>query len=237
MFYVYKYTDISDNITKYVGKVTEQELSKRIRQHSYEVNFQNIDWQIEYIICKTRTQADAYESHFIAKYKTYKYLNKAKSNWGTMPELDNKHFRWMSFYEVEYFDKKNLYGSIVILSECIRDCLEKNCIIYCYLSRRMFGDETLDTYLSMISLYMSARDKYIGENDSEPDFDTYLFNNEHIVTQYTHCSGLDECYEILSKNSNGMLLLCCSENSESFLTNINEQFYNYHLPHRVMIFE
>lgn len=238
MFYVYRYIDIFDNIIKYIGKVTEQELCQRIRQHSYEEKFQNSDWRIEYIVCKTRTQADAYESHFIAKYKTYRFLNVAKANWGIMPELEGVHFKWISYYDVQYSNSKNFYGSIVLLSQLVNECSKKNSIVMCYLASDLFGNETLDTYLSMISLYISAQDGYSIKNEfdyNEPDYDSYLYNKANITFEYctNHCA---DNYYILHFLDGGKLVLCCSENSKQFLTNINDQYYRYY-PRKVYIFE
>ena len=86
--YCYKYTDLADNIVKYIGivQVEGRTVSKRAKDHFYAPKdkewFREKIWKIEYIYCKTRSDCEALENHCIALYGTYKYYNKAKANWG-----------------------------------------------------------------------------------------------------------------------------------------------------------
>lgn len=95
--YVYRYTDLNDNIIKYVGIVwsDNRTLSQRIREHElYDDWCKNKKWKIEYLYenINTRTDAEYIESHYISLYHTDKYYNIKKSGWGTsnfVPLRDN----------------------------------------------------------------------------------------------------------------------------------------------------
>lgn len=105
MAFVYKYTDKSDGLVKYVGIVCREgknALNKRIKEHS------NVDdwatshnWDLHYIEVKTKNDAHALEGHFIAYYKSYEWFNKAKADYGLLSFVDSNKFEWKRFNQEE----------------------------------------------------------------------------------------------------------------------------------------
>jgi hypothetical protein len=98
--YVYRYTDLNDEIIKYVGNVwsNNRTLQKRIREHKNDDWYKDKNWKIEYIQVNTRTDAEYLESHFIEKYKTYNYYNQAKAHWG-ISDFIKDDFEWKLYTE------------------------------------------------------------------------------------------------------------------------------------------
>lgn len=86
MAYVYRYTDLSDGIIKYVGIVWSENrtLEQRIKEHEKDEWYQGTKWKIEFICedIRSRTDAEYLESHYISLYETGKWFNKNKSGWG-----------------------------------------------------------------------------------------------------------------------------------------------------------
>lgn len=101
MPYVYKYTDKTDGIVKYVGIVCRQgdnALLKRLKEHSATDNWAiSHNWKVEYLEVKTKGDAHALEGHFIAFYKSYEWFNKAKSDYGLLSFVDGNTFEWKEF--------------------------------------------------------------------------------------------------------------------------------------------
>lgn len=91
---VYRYTDLNDNIVKYIGIITSKSktrtLEDRLKEHRTKHEWAHGNFSIDYIIVDSRTDAEAFESHFITYYQTYNYYNKAKSDWGLSVYLPNK---------------------------------------------------------------------------------------------------------------------------------------------------
>lgn len=82
MIAIYKYIDIDDGIVKYIGVVTKGTISSRHYNHKSQDIWCSDRMQLQYVELSTKSEAYAYESHFISFYKTYKYYNKDKSDWG-----------------------------------------------------------------------------------------------------------------------------------------------------------
>ena len=98
MPYVYRYIDKLDDIIKYVGIVVSQKLRDRVRQHKYQdIWCTSSDFKIQYFEVKTRCDAEMWEAHLIAEYKTHRYFNKAKSSWGLSSYLDSATIKWEDF--------------------------------------------------------------------------------------------------------------------------------------------
>ena len=96
--YVYRYIDNNDGIIKYVG-ITSRALKLRIDEHKkYDewVNKSN-SWRIEYFIVDSKSQSEAWESHLIALYQSYKWYNIAKADWGFIPQFLNDSKKWIIF--------------------------------------------------------------------------------------------------------------------------------------------
>lgn len=96
VIYLYKYIDMNDNITKYVGIVSEKnrELKDRIIEHYKKDVWSHGYFRVEYIELQSKTDAEYLESHFISVYRTDKYFNKAKKEWGKSALLENRKFIW-----------------------------------------------------------------------------------------------------------------------------------------------
>ena len=97
MKYVYRYTDLSDGIIKYVGIVCrkcEDGLQRRIKEHAQnDVWTFNKSWKIEYIEVETLNDAHSLESHFIAKYNTSDWYNIQSAKEGLLSFI-NDDFEW-----------------------------------------------------------------------------------------------------------------------------------------------
>lgn len=93
---IYKYTDLKDNIVKYVGIVyaINSDIHKRVRSHRNDHWYKGKKWKIEYICLDgySRTDIEFLESHFIALYSSHKFYNRAKYGWGIsrfVPSMEN----------------------------------------------------------------------------------------------------------------------------------------------------
>ena len=97
MAYVYRYTDLSDGIIKYVGVVWSENrtLSQRIREHLNDKWCKGKKWKIEFIKLEgqSRTDAEYLESHFISLFGTDKYFNTRKAGWG-ISSIIKGTFNW-----------------------------------------------------------------------------------------------------------------------------------------------
>ena len=97
---VYRFTDLKDNIIKYVGIVHGNDRSLKERTYErlqYDKWCLNTDWRVDYIIVNSRSEAESLESHFIAVYNTGNYFNKAKSEWGINSFMLNIEFDWKEY--------------------------------------------------------------------------------------------------------------------------------------------
>lgn len=97
MGYVYRYTDLSDNIIKYVGIVwsDSSSLLQRTRQHFLSDRWcYEGQWKIEYLEIDNKTDCEGLESHFISLYDTSKWYNKRKSDWGVSSIYSQIDFKW-----------------------------------------------------------------------------------------------------------------------------------------------
>lgn len=92
---VYRYTDIDDEIIKYVGIVRKGNLAERLATHEREDDWcKNKAWFIEYFECETQSEVEAFEAHLIALYGTDKYFNIKKAGWGINKYLPNIEDWW-----------------------------------------------------------------------------------------------------------------------------------------------
>ena len=99
MAYVYRYTDLKDNKIKYVGIVWSKNrtLLQRLNEHLKLDDWCNNNYKIEYLEVANRTEAESLESHFIALYKTYKFYNNAKADWGINSFIPDMEDNWKEF--------------------------------------------------------------------------------------------------------------------------------------------
>ena len=89
---VYRYTDVEEEIIKYVGIVKKGKLAGRLANHEHDDEWcKNKGWFIEFFECDTISEAEAFESHLISLYGTDKYYNIQKRGWGLnkyMPDVE-----------------------------------------------------------------------------------------------------------------------------------------------------
>lgn len=99
--FVYKYTDKSDGIVKYVGIVygPSRSLSQRIEEHKKDDWYQGTEWEIRYLTedITSRTDAEYFEAHYISLYGTDKYFNKSKAGWGVSKYLPDREDEWVLY--------------------------------------------------------------------------------------------------------------------------------------------
>lgn len=115
--YVYKYTDLNDNIIKYVGIVwsPNRTLKQRVNEHfKYDSWCKNKKWKIEYIEknINTRTDAEYFEAHYVSLFHTDKWYNEKKSGWGISSYLPTRE-DWIIYDDVctaNTDDIKRLYA-------------------------------------------------------------------------------------------------------------------------------
>lgn len=120
MGYVYRFTDLEDNIYKYVGIVwsEKRELSQRIYEHQmYDSWCIGRTWKIEYVetppIC-SRTDAEYMEAHFISLFHTgvdENGFNVKKNGWGISSFIPTE-WNWREWDPEEYIAHKRKYPKL-----------------------------------------------------------------------------------------------------------------------------
>lgn len=104
---IYRYTDLADNIIKYVGIVwsDNRTLKQRLYEHSKNDEWcKNGNFKIEYIKVKSRTDAEFLEAHYISLYHTDKYYNDSKSEWGISSFVPYKESDWKEYNDNTYIE-------------------------------------------------------------------------------------------------------------------------------------
>ena len=106
MSIVYRYINKRTKQIEYIGIVysDKRTLADRVIEHSTEDKFQDKEWKIQYFECENRSVAEAWESHLIEKYETYKHLNICKKGWGLNPYIPNDESLWQDLSE-KFIDK------------------------------------------------------------------------------------------------------------------------------------
>ena len=111
MNYVYRYIDTKDSVVLFVGFVCRDgvdTLSRRIYEHKVnDVWCHGKSWKIEYITVKTKNDAHALESHFIALYGTDKWFNRKKINEGILSYYKEEP-EWVVFDENLCVEPRNV---------------------------------------------------------------------------------------------------------------------------------
>ena len=110
MPYVYKYVDDEDGICKYVGITGggKSALRQRIYAHKGEEWTQGRRFAITCFRCDTRSEAEAFESHFIAEYETWKYFNSSKADWGINQWLSAVDVKWKPIEDAVDFSQRTI---------------------------------------------------------------------------------------------------------------------------------
>lgn len=100
MSYVYKYVSKCDGLVKYVGLVNGNsisDLARRIYQHTNIDKWDESLFDIFYLTCENKTDAEFLESSFISHYKSDRFYNKAKKGWGESALINHKNFMWKRY--------------------------------------------------------------------------------------------------------------------------------------------
>lgn len=130
MAYVYKYTDLLDNVVKYVGIVwgKTRTLQDRIKEHSLNDDWcKKRAWKIEYIETpiNTRTDAEYMEAHYISLYHTDEWFNIKKAGWGVSSFIKNED-NWKKYNQDKY--KETLQQ--IKIKQLNKDIKDKESYIY-----------------------------------------------------------------------------------------------------------
>ena len=104
MFYVYRYTDLRDDIVKYIG-ITKRKLQLRVKEHDKQDDWLDnlVYWDIDYFCVKNQSEAEAWESHLISEYCTYNWYNKGKADWGSITSFTDITVRWNMYISAGIF--------------------------------------------------------------------------------------------------------------------------------------
>ncbi len=127
MPYIYRYINLKDEETVYVGKVTtyyDQDatcpydgLVKRHEQHQRETWYKDIGDEnllLQYIQLSSHTDADIYETWLIQYYDTGQLFNKAKKGWGSS-EIDFSPAifgKWRNFRKNNYKNAEEIQKAV-----------------------------------------------------------------------------------------------------------------------------
>jgi len=119
MAVVYRYTDLSDNIIKYVGIVWSgnRTLKQRVKEHRERDEWcKNGKWKIEYLSTdvQSRTDAELLEAHYISKFATYDWYNINKKDWGESTLLDNHEEEEWILYSSDEETKSDMNRSAIV---------------------------------------------------------------------------------------------------------------------------
>ena len=98
MYYIYRYTDLRDNIVKYIG-ITKRKLKLRVGEHDKQDAWLDNPnyWDIDYFRVKTQSEAEAWEAHLIAVFKTNLWYNKEKADWGKIASFEDIPISWTMY--------------------------------------------------------------------------------------------------------------------------------------------
>lgn len=111
---IYRYTDKTDGIIKYVGIVwsDNRSLAQRVKEHKKEPWYKNGDWEIEYSSkhINSRLDAELLEAYYISLYGTKDWYNISKADWGTCSLFDNIFLEdsdWKVFEDKKIYSKRS----------------------------------------------------------------------------------------------------------------------------------
>ena len=168
MGFVYKYTDIEDQIVKYVGIVWSENrtLLQRVKEHQmYDDWCNGKQWKIEYLDINNKTDCEGLEAHFISLYNTNKWYNKSKTNWGISNIYSMIEWKWKEFdYIPEDIEIKNRINRRIndnFLSKLYDDSIYvfNNGICYCFF--KTFKKEPIYVYMAL----SAETEKFAIENN------------------------------------------------------------------------
>ena len=88
----------------------KRNLRDRVIEHLRRDMWSHGNFKVEYFITNSRTDAEFFEAHLIALYKTYKYHNVAKKDWGISEYLP-KIINWNNYIEYDCLSLDEFYES------------------------------------------------------------------------------------------------------------------------------
>lgn len=97
MEYIYKYVEKDSGQPVYVGRATESNWPRRLDQHKRDDWYEFDKYEVYFYKVSTRTDSESLEAHFISKYGTDEYNNKAKARWGELTFVDE--VQWEKYDE------------------------------------------------------------------------------------------------------------------------------------------
>lgn len=99
--YIYRYVDIIEDTIKYVGIVyANRSLRSRIKEHIRNDDWaEDSVWKVEYqeFPNMSRTDLEYLESHLISYYRTYRWYNTSKGDWGASSLVNIDEDKWVEF--------------------------------------------------------------------------------------------------------------------------------------------
>ena len=158
MGYVYKYTDVEDNIVKYVGIVWSENrtLLQRVKEHQmYDEWCNGKEWEIEYLEIDNKTDCEGLEGHFISLYSTSRWYNKGKVNWGISNIYSMINWDWKKLDYVPENIKIKKRNSRRINNSFLSNLYNKSIYIFnngiCYCFFQTFKKEPVYVYMALSS--------------------------------------------------------------------------------------
>lgn len=116
---IYRYVDINDKVIKYVGIVfgNTRTLERRIKEHEKDWWYPKGVWKVEYITeeIDSRSEAEAFESHYISLFHTEMYYNRSKAGWGINKFLPDRTNDW-----IEYIPGAEIFDDIKLAKNRLR---------------------------------------------------------------------------------------------------------------------
>lgn len=97
MEYIYKYVDKESGQPVYVGRAIDRNWPRRLDQHKRDEWYEFGKYDVYFYKVATRTDSESLEAHFISKYGTDQYNNKAKACWGELSFVDE--VQWEKYDE------------------------------------------------------------------------------------------------------------------------------------------
>lgn len=178
MGYIYRYTDLSDNIIKYVGIVwgKSRTLKQRIHEHKKEWWYKNTSWKIEYINADidSRTDAEYFESHYISLYGTDKYFNSAKSGWGVSKYLPDREKEWRCYKEEDFLpDYDTPFDSV------------KKILQFKFPDDREHFYRSLSNRLTRSYMKEVFRDDMAYKKEMDSHLNNFLFGKDDKIARFT----------------------------------------------------
>ena len=101
-FCVYRYVDKKDGIVKYIGETygrNSDPLARHIEHMQRDWWAKISNYRVEFIECANRAETEAREADLIRKYRTDKWYNRAKRDWGEiscLPEISEEDWQDIS---------------------------------------------------------------------------------------------------------------------------------------------